>query len=208
MKYRIKGWKKFQHFKDRRPPWIKLHRDILDDFAINQLSGDAFKFLVQLWLIASEDPQVTGTLPACEEIAYRLRLNKTKCFDLLKQVDIFLISEQHHDDITLISSQYQNYLSEIETEKEYSPIQEWFEEAWDGYPNKVGRKEAERHYKASVKNEKDRDDCLRARENYKTHLKIESWKKPQNGSTWFNNWRDWVDWKELVASNRPTGVCL
>ena len=25
----IKGWEKFQHYKDRDPPWIKLYRDIL-----------------------------------------------------------------------------------------------------------------------------------------------------------------------------------
>ncbi len=30
MNYRIKNWDKFQHFKNRRPPWIKLHREILD----------------------------------------------------------------------------------------------------------------------------------------------------------------------------------
>jgi hypothetical protein len=27
--YRIKNWDKFQHYKDRSPPWIKLHRDLL-----------------------------------------------------------------------------------------------------------------------------------------------------------------------------------
>lgn len=27
--YRIIGWDKYQHYKDRDPPWIKLHRDTL-----------------------------------------------------------------------------------------------------------------------------------------------------------------------------------
>lgn len=27
--YRIKNWERFQHYKDRNPPWIKLHRDLL-----------------------------------------------------------------------------------------------------------------------------------------------------------------------------------
>ena len=28
---RIRNFDKFQHFKDRRPPWIKLYRDLLED---------------------------------------------------------------------------------------------------------------------------------------------------------------------------------
>ena len=39
MTYRIKGWVKFQHFKDRRPPWIKLYRDILEDPDWHDLDG-------------------------------------------------------------------------------------------------------------------------------------------------------------------------
>jgi hypothetical protein len=38
MTYRVKDWTKFQHFKDRRPPWIKLYRDILDNRDIAMIS--------------------------------------------------------------------------------------------------------------------------------------------------------------------------
>ena len=93
--------KRFQHFKNRRPPWIKLHHEILDDLDINTISSDAFKFLIQIWLIASEDPLLDGKLPTPEAIAFKLRLSKSRCYDLLKQVDIFLISDCHQDDITL-----------------------------------------------------------------------------------------------------------
>jgi hypothetical protein len=27
---RVKNWSEFQHYKDRNPPWIKLHRTLLD----------------------------------------------------------------------------------------------------------------------------------------------------------------------------------
>ena len=52
---RIKNWERFQHFKDRRPPWIKLYRELLDDPDWHDLAGDDAKFLVMLWLIASGD---------------------------------------------------------------------------------------------------------------------------------------------------------
>ena len=42
---RIKNWNRFQHFKDRKPPWIKLYRDILDDLAFQPVvSGGLVSF--------------------------------------------------------------------------------------------------------------------------------------------------------------------
>ena len=70
-----------------------------------------------------------------------------------------------------------------------------FDSIWKKYPKRVGRKEAEKHYKVSVKTEQDYFDLLQALENY---LKAETVKKGfvQNGSTWFNNWKDWIDYEE------------
>lgn len=67
-----------------------------------------------------------------------------------------------------------------------------FEDIWSKYPNRVGKKEALRHFKSSIKTEKDLDDIQTALNNY---LKSERVSKgfTQNGSTWFNNWKDWVD---------------
>jgi hypothetical protein len=33
----IRNWRKFQHYKDRRPPWVKLHVEILDDYEFGSL---------------------------------------------------------------------------------------------------------------------------------------------------------------------------
>src|SRR3990167_3245766 len=70
-----------------------------------------------------------------------------------------------------------------------------FDAIWKKYPKRIGRKAAEKHYKVSVKGEQDYFDILQALENY---LKSETVKKGfvQNGSTWFNNWRDWIDYRE------------
>ena len=78
MNYKIKGWDNFQHFKDRRPPWIKLYRDILDDPDWHNLDGDTAKILVSLWLIASEDKEGKGRLPDTRRIAFRLRISEMK----------------------------------------------------------------------------------------------------------------------------------
>ena len=72
---KIKNWSKFQHFKDRRPPWIKLYRDILDDIDWHQLDPLASKVLVMCWLIASEDD---GNLPDTKTLAFRLRMTEKR----------------------------------------------------------------------------------------------------------------------------------
>ena len=98
MKYKIKNWNKFQHFKDRNPPWIKLHKDVINNREIMMLSPEAFRFLVCLWIIAADDEAIQGNLPSSQDIAFRLRITETKCCDLLRQVDIMLISERYQVD--------------------------------------------------------------------------------------------------------------
>lgn len=55
MKYlSIKNLEKHQHYKDRRPPWIKLHAALLDDYDFIQLPDDAKGHLMLLWVLASQ----------------------------------------------------------------------------------------------------------------------------------------------------------
>lgn len=72
-----------------------------------------------------------------------------------------------------------------------------FEVFWITLPSqmKVGKKNAYKHYKASVKNQQDYSNLKQALENYK---RTDRFKRGiiQNGSTWFNNWRDWLEYQE------------
>jgi hypothetical protein len=77
MTLRIKNWHEFQHYKDRCPPWIKLHRKLLDDRDFFILSGECAKTLILLWLLASEDESLNGSLPPIKKIAFRLRLSES-----------------------------------------------------------------------------------------------------------------------------------
>ena len=108
---KIKNWSKFQHFKDRRPPWIKLYRDILDDIDWHQLDPLASKVLVMCWLIASEDD---GNLPEIKTLAFRLRMTEKQTSECISKLSHWL----EHDDINMISSGYQTDSTETETETE------------------------------------------------------------------------------------------
>lgn len=108
---RIKNWSKFQHFKDRRPPWIKLYRDILDDRQWHQLDGDAAKCLVMIWLIASEDD---GQIPAISDLAFRLRKSDQEVEGIVSKLSHWM----EHDDNKVISRCYQDDAPEGEREVE------------------------------------------------------------------------------------------
>lgn len=108
---RIKNWTKFQHFKDRRPPWVKLYRDILDDLEWHELDPLAAKVLVMLWLIASESD---GRIPDNKTLAFRLRLTEVKTKEIIIKLSHWLEQE----DINTISKGYQVDLPERETETE------------------------------------------------------------------------------------------
>lgn len=132
---RIKDWNKFQHFKDRKPPWIKLYRDILDDQEWHTLDPAAAKMLVMLWLLASE---ADGVLPPLNKIAFRLRLTEEKANALISKLshwliqdDIAAISERHHGD----APETEAYSTETETESNPpAPLPDWVPtEEWDEF---------------------------------------------------------------------------
>ena len=108
---RIKNWNKFQHFKDRKPPWVKLYRDLLDDIDWHELDAQASKVLVMLWLIASEED---GNIPATKTLAFRLRMTEKQTIDCLNKLSHWL----EQDDISVISDRYQSDSLETETETE------------------------------------------------------------------------------------------
>lgn len=58
---KVKNWEEFQHYKDRCPPWIKLHRDLLNDYNFVCLQDASKLHLMLIWLLAS---QMDNKIPA------------------------------------------------------------------------------------------------------------------------------------------------
>lgn len=85
---------------------------------------------------------------------------------------------------------------EVEEEKKKKEIARellaTFEELWNRYPNKQGKKEAQRHFFSSVKSLPDALNCRRALENYlRCQTVADGFIK--HGSTWFNDWQTWLN---------------
>src|SRR5512139_846058 len=69
-----KNWSEFQHYKDRKPAWIKLHRSLLDDYEFACLPLASRALAPLLWLLASEyeDGEITC---GDDALAFRLRMS-------------------------------------------------------------------------------------------------------------------------------------
>jgi len=78
-----KNWAHFQHYKDRCPPWIKLHRDLLNNRDFMRLPLASKALAPMLWLLASEskDGQFDGSL---DELVFRLHITPKEYEDGLK----------------------------------------------------------------------------------------------------------------------------
>lgn len=73
---RPKNWSDFQHYKNRSPPWVRLHKRLLDDRVFQRLPVASRALAPMLWLLASESEDLeTGQFDgSVEELAFRLRL--------------------------------------------------------------------------------------------------------------------------------------
>lgn len=54
MTLRVRNWAKFQHYRDRRPPWIKFYTELLDDPRFLALPDAAKGQLCALFLLAAK----------------------------------------------------------------------------------------------------------------------------------------------------------
>jgi hypothetical protein len=128
-----KNWAIFQHYKDRCPPWIKLHRDLLTDRSYMCLPIASKAIAPMLWLLASEskDGVFDGSL---DELVFRLHITPKEYQDGVKPLidnDFFILvsgvlAERKQDAIPETERE-----TETETKKEKNKrgsrlAQDWF----------------------------------------------------------------------------------
>jgi len=73
-----------------------------------------------------------------------------------------------------------------------------FSEFWDDLPSKmkIGKAKAEKSFVVSVKTLDDYQKIKHALQNYLVSERVKNG-YVQNASTWFHNWRDWVEYSEV-----------
>jgi len=120
---RVRNWDKFQPtMKDRNVIWIKIYRQILEDYEWHNLSSDSKATLLELLLLASEN---NGQLPEVHKIAFRLR----KTEDFINE-QIGLLSHWLQLDNNLITTCEQDVALE-KSREEKSKTYVRFDEFWN-----------------------------------------------------------------------------
>ena len=83
MKLMPRNWINFQHYKNRRPPWIRLYRALLDDRQFQRLPLASRALAPMLWLLASEHDG--GVFDATiDELSFRLRQSPEEIYEGLQ----------------------------------------------------------------------------------------------------------------------------
>lgn len=74
---RVRQWSEFQHYTDRDPPWIKLHRrTLIEKREWRELPGSAAKLLIDLWMLAGY--QRGEIAMSVADLAWRLRSDEAQ----------------------------------------------------------------------------------------------------------------------------------
>lgn len=199
MKIIPKSWADFQHYKDRAPPWIKLHKSLLDNFEFQCLPVASRALAPMLWLLASE--QETGEIDATpKKLAFRLRMTEREVADALKPlIDNGFFSVTQDDSDALAECKRD---AMPETEKRREEKEDRFEIFWKAYPRKVGKDAAR---KAFDKRKPDSNLLKQMLQAIAKQSESQAWMKDggqyiPHPSTWLNEGR----WQDGESSESPS----
>lgn len=119
-----KNWKEFQHYKDRNPPWIKLHKSLLDNYEFQSLQLASKALAPCYWLLASEHSE-GHILVDSKKLAWRFRCDEKTINDTVKELISSNFFELVQGASSGLANGYQNAMpeesrGETETEGEKS----------------------------------------------------------------------------------------
>lgn len=89
--FRVRNFEKFQHYKDRSPPWIKLYNEVLDDYEFGQLPDASKMHLVAIWLLASRSNNRIPYDPTW--VARRINASDPVDLDVLERAGFIVVDQ-------------------------------------------------------------------------------------------------------------------
>lgn len=89
--FSVVDFDKFQHYKDRSPPWIKLYNDKLDDYEFARLSDAARFHLLAIMLLASRSENKIPYDPVW--VSGRINSTETVQLDVLVSAGFIVLNQ-------------------------------------------------------------------------------------------------------------------
>lgn len=123
---RIKEWETYQHYKDRSPSWIKLHKRLLDDYDFHRLPVASRALAPMLWLLASESKDIkTGLIDMdFAKIGFRLRMDSVSVREALNPLILGGFVIVSDDGVDVLAEPEQAASPEKRREETYTPEKE------------------------------------------------------------------------------------
>lgn len=141
--FSVRNWDKYQHYKDRSPPWIKLHNSLLDDPDFDELNDSERYHLLAIWMLASRtnNRMKYDKKWLSRKISATSQINIEK---LLKLRFIQLIQEDAncYQDASMMLDLEEERRDREETEERITTYVH-FDDFWSIYPKKVDKKKAQ-----------------------------------------------------------------
>ncbi len=218
-----KNWSSFQHYTNRRPPWVKLHHSLLDDYEFHCLPVASKALAPMLWLLASEyqDGKISLT---DREVAFRMRMVETDFAEAIepligagffnrfndgraerKQVASKMLASKSKCGVTETER-------EAEKESEADTVgrcatrpRDRFDEFWNEYPKRDGsnpKEPARKKFLALIKSGADQSEIIAGAKNYRADMRArgeERTKFVAQAITWLNQER----WKDHAQKAPP-----
>jgi hypothetical protein len=226
--FSVKNLEKFQHYKDRSPPWIKLYNELLDDYDFGSLPDTAKWHLVAIWLLASRSG---NKIPFDSDwVARRINATGTVDLDLLAARGFIVIDQAlqtaEHDASAPLADRKQSACperegeteaeaeAETETEKDSGApaprpmIDDPFVRFWSAYPKRDGsnpRKPAQTKFEKLVRDGADPEAIIAGATRYADELAAQNKLNTvyvAQAKTWLHQerWRDTEPSKQAPAA--------
>jgi hypothetical protein len=144
MRLTPRNWSDFQHYKNRCPPWIRLHRKLLDNKDFQRLPVESRALAPMLWLLASES--VDGVIDATlDDLAFRLRSSEPEITLALRPLveKGFFSMEQDASSVLATRRQSAEPETEAERETEREAEAQFGQAAAAAKPKRAGKPKAE-----------------------------------------------------------------
>lgn len=195
--FSVKNFDKFQHYRDRAPPWIKLYNHLLEDYTFSKFPDASKWHLIAIWLLASRSNNILPLDPVW--IATKIGATSTVDLNFFIEHGYIYINQQVPINGTIVLQDASILIERVEERRaEESRAEqsnghsddEGFEHWYSSYPLKRGRGQAVRAFKTAMK-KTTLDILIKGAVQYRDDPR----RKPdytKHPATWLNGecWRD------------------
>lgn len=223
--FRVKNFQRFQHYRDRRPPWIKLYASLLSDMEFNALTEIQQLHLIKIWILASQNKNILvyDSRTIRRQLALRSRLSlevfvKAGFLELIELSDLDASKMLQPSPTSTEGYKEENHIYGLDASKsgqasigESDRPSALFRQFWDIWKNRVHKVDSMKWFLANPMSEEGFALVCKAAKNYIGQVEHDRlngfariWQSPIK---FLNDWESWMDHKvEILPGQKVVRI--